>query len=608
MSSDFEALEIPRWRRRVNAGLIYLVVAFLVTAPAWLSSTDLIGGGDQPDWTGTAWAFWWTGEAILSGSNPFDGTHNFFPVGQRPLAQYNLLDALLAWPLLKLLGARIGYNLFAVLTLATSAAGAHILVRSVGSSRMVAIFTGVALETSTFFLLELTHGRLSQSLMIFWLLGLAGIVRIAKGQGSVLIAVLTGVAAAAAHLTYWYYGLFLTLAAIPVWLGEFWFWTVRRWRHLLIAAGVTIVICMPYVLGLVASYENLPGVVRELEPWMGQYGSLGRGEFGLSMAINQSHWPLWPVLHTPNDPEDKRIALVLLVLAAGAVATRSIYGRLRWVLLAAGGYVLTLGPYLKWTGLVPERLALPYLWLYDNLPFFQRFWWPQRLEILTLVGLLLLAALFLEHLSRIWPERRKLIIGFAIAAVVIDAPLRNPYLPVEANPPRAYNARLYEVVNGPILTTPVLSLNEISRHMLWLQTFHGQPILGGLGDHIPAHRPPGYETYIRQNRVLSALEQVSIGTFKGATITPDDVSALMADGFEFAVVDPAVYSPGLEGAWAASFTEFFQQIWGKPMVSSGAGRVWRISRIPAPVEIGEIVPVEVSGPRLSNERAVPTDK
>ena len=67
MSNDFESMETPRWRRRLNVGLIYLAVAFAVTAPAWLSSDALIGGGDQPDWTGTAWAFWWTGHAITNG-------------------------------------------------------------------------------------------------------------------------------------------------------------------------------------------------------------------------------------------------------------------------------------------------------------------------------------------------------------------------------------------------------------------------------------------------------------------------------------------------------------------------------------------------------------
>ena len=49
MSTDFEVHEIPRWRRRLNVGLIYLAVAFLVTGPAWISSDLLIGGGDQPE-------------------------------------------------------------------------------------------------------------------------------------------------------------------------------------------------------------------------------------------------------------------------------------------------------------------------------------------------------------------------------------------------------------------------------------------------------------------------------------------------------------------------------------------------------------------------------
>ena len=151
----------------------YLLIAFIVCSPAWLHDGQLIGGGDQPDWTGTAWAYWWTGYAIEQGQNPFDGTFNYFPLGQQPIAQYNLLDAFLAYPFLKLLGVRIGYNLFATLIVYSSAWGMHILARVAGASLLPAIFAGIALETSSFLLLELQHGRLSQALLIFWLLGLA---------------------------------------------------------------------------------------------------------------------------------------------------------------------------------------------------------------------------------------------------------------------------------------------------------------------------------------------------------------------------------------------------------------------------------------------------
>ena len=46
--------------------------------------------------------------------------------------------------------------------------------------------------------------------------------------------------------------------------------------------------------------------------------SRGRGEFGLAMGIKQSHWPLWPLFHTAADPDDKRIALIPLVLGVAA--------------------------------------------------------------------------------------------------------------------------------------------------------------------------------------------------------------------------------------------------------------------------------------------------
>lgn len=595
----------PRWRKRVNVALVYLVVAFGVTAPAWLGDGLLIGGGDMPDWTGTAWAYWWTGFSLMQGHNPFDATWNFFPVGQQPLSQYNLLDAFLFWPLFAVFGPRLGYNLAALLTLWSSAGGAHVLARTIGASRMTAIFAGIALETSSFCLLELAHGRLSQSLLVFWLLGLAGLLRIMAGRGTWGIAVLTGIAAAATHLTYWYYGLFLTLTAIPLWLSEVWFWTGRRWAQLSLAAAITIALCLPAVLALADSYATLPGVVRDLEPWMTQYGDLGRGEFGLSMAINQSHWPLWPLLHTTHDPEDKRVALALLALAMGGAFSRSLYGRKRWIAVMVLGWLLTLGPYLKWTALVPLRLSLPYLWLYDTVPFFERFWWPQRLEIVFLVGAIALAALLLEQLGRMWPGYRRALVAASIVLLFADMPLRNRFAPVEANPPRDFDARLYSVVNGPVLTTPVLSTNEITRHLLWLQIFHKQPVLAGLGDHIPAHRPAGFEAAVRELRVLKGLEQLSLGTFSGTQIRREDVDALLDAGFRYAVVDPAAYSPGLEGEWAAAFTTYFRAIWGEPMMASGGGRVWRLSRIPSAVTVPAIEAVEVSGPRMSNGRAVP---
>ena len=63
--------------------------------------------------------------------------------------------------------------------------------------------------------------------------------------------------------------------------------------------------------------------------------------------------------------------------------------------------------YLKWIDSEPFRLSLPYLWLYDNFPFFERFWWPQRLELLVWVGLIVLATQLLDRWNVIMPTKSK---------------------------------------------------------------------------------------------------------------------------------------------------------------------------------------------------------
>lgn len=592
--------------QRILPHLYYLLVAFIVCSPAWLNEGHLIGGGDQPDWTGTAWAYWWTGYSIEQGHNPFDGTFNYFPVGQQPVAQYNLLDAFLAYPFLKILGVSLGYNLFATGIVYSTAVGMHILARVAGASLLPAIFAGTTIATSSFLLLELQHGRLSQALLFFWLVGLAGILKIARGEGTWKWAIGTGLCVAATSLTYWYWGLFLVFAAAPIWISEFWFWSKKRWKYLGGALVTTLVICLPYVFALMRDYNALPGVIRELEPWM-DYGALSRGDFGLAMGIKQSHWPLWPLFHIDADPDDKRIALVPLLIG-GYACFQALPEKRRWVAMLTIGYVLTLGPYLKWMDETPFGLPLPYLALYDYMPFFKRFWWPQRLELLVLVGLSILAALQMERWFLYLPKRGRSIAIIGIVLVLLDTPLRNPYFPVESHPPRRFQQRLYAGMNGPIITLPVLSPNEISRHVLWLQTFHEQPILGGLGDHITSHRPNGFESYVASRPVLKALSEISVGSFHQATIYPDDVDQIIADGFEWIVVDPANFSPGLEAKWAFAFSSFCTQIWGTPSTQAAGGYGWKITKLHEPVLISDIAPVERLGTRTEADQKGPTNQ
>ena len=87
-----------------------------------------------------------------------------------------------------------------------------------------------------------------------------------------------------------------------------------------------------------------------------------------------------------------------------------------------------------------------------------------------------------------------------------------------------------------------------------------------------------------------------------AEITPADVDILIEDGFQYIVVDPAAYSPGLEAKWVAAFSSFCEQLWGKPYTEAAGGRSWRISKIPETVIIEDIEPVERLGPRTEQEQ------
>jgi hypothetical protein len=140
-----------------------------------------------------------------------------------------------------------------------------------------------------------------------------------------------------------------------------------------------------------------------------------------------------------------------------------------------------------------------------------------------------------------------------------------------------------------------------------MQGFHEQPILGGLGDHIEAHRPVGYEEYIKERVVLRALSEISQGTFQDALIMPEDVNEILEDGFEWIVIDPAAYSPGLEERWAAAFTSLCQSVWGTPTVEAGLAKAWRISPIAHSIIVDNIPPVEHAGPRTEEGFKAPDE-
>jgi hypothetical protein len=158
-----------------QAATVYAVLTVVMTSRVWRASEwTAIGGANSPDGAGTGWTYWSVAHALAQGQMPTEAPWVFFPVGLDPLAQYNIMDALLAVPLFWLFSSTVAYNLFACFVIWSTAASTDLLMRTIGVSPKGALFAGLALTTSASVRNELAAGRFSQAMLVFWLLGLAG--------------------------------------------------------------------------------------------------------------------------------------------------------------------------------------------------------------------------------------------------------------------------------------------------------------------------------------------------------------------------------------------------------------------------------------------------
>lgn len=557
--------------------LLGAVLAAWLGWPAWadLDEQRILGGGDQPDWTGTLWLWWWVGEALRTGHAPLDAAANFHPVGQPLVAWGNIADAVVGTPLLALAGPVVGFNLAVGFALASAGWAAAFLARRLGASAGGAVVALVVTMTSTTLLVELTDGRVSQALIAPMLVGFAGLVSVRRRVGVWL----AGAGAAFASAIYWFHGVFFALGAIVA--APFLPRRPLRWAA---AAGLALVLVAPIAVPVLRAYADMPGVARALEPWM-ESPPWNQGTFGLSMATFQGHSPLWPVWDGEGEPSDKRLSVVFLVCAAaGAVFARG-RGRKVALSLALVGYAFTLGPWLKTPGGDVLPVPLPWLWLVHVAPVFERLWWPERAELLMLAGLAPLAALGTDRLAA-WLRVPAGAAGVALATlVVVETHLAQPYHPLTASPARPWSEELYSGLDGAFVTTPVAGTTADSRHALWLQVHHGRRILGGLGDHLPAHRPAAWSAFVEGNGLLALLSALATGGSGERVVLPADINALREAGFRWVIVDPAVFPPGFDQAWVQGHREVLRAVFGAPERRSGKGLAWSLDPLGAAVTV-----------------------
>jgi hypothetical protein len=205
-------------------------------------------------------------------------------------------------------------------------------------------------------------------------------------------------------------------------------------------------------------------------------------------------------------------------------------------------------------------------------------WWPQRFEVLTTVAVAILAGIGFDRFTAARGSRLQWLV-LALLLCLGDTPLRSGVLPIKADPVPETTPALYADLEGPLLTTPVLPPVGLSMIALYTQTLHGQPILNGDGEHIPAHRPAGFTAFVEDNSMLSALVELGRTGAVEVSIKPAAVQALHDAGFAYAVADPASFPGPIGRNWAATHAHFFQQLWGPARRRIRGGAVWKVQPI-----------------------------
>ena len=454
-------MSAPSIRRRglVRHGLpllVYTVLALLLTWPlAAHFTTHVTGDGiDDPALT---WNLWWIKTRLVDQVSPdlFHVGWMFHPI-QINLGFYTLtpLNGLLSVPLQVTMGLVVANNLLLLSAFVLSAYGAYLLAlelltilsqrskQSFGATAdlLAALVAGMvyAFASSKLFYAGLGQFNIASSQWVpFTVLYLVRIVRVTSMEAAVKGGALAGLFLlfqAWAELTY---ASFLLIFAALIFFWRLAFGSMagteeppaRRlqgWAPVLVAfatmGGVFLIGISPFLVAMV------PDLLAEGDFFAsgGGFADLFSADLMGFLIPTRLHpfFGVWTAgLPFPND-KGQHIYIGYSLLALTAVGLFTLLrtpDRIvrRWGVFWGGAllifWLLTLGPYLRWSG---EDLPIPGPFaLVSQLPFFSGNRYPSRYSIMLMLVVAVLTAVGLKWLLVNWVKRR-LATPFCAAVVV----------------------------------------------------------------------------------------------------------------------------------------------------------------------------------------------
>lgn len=461
-------------RSRLGAVATVASAALIALLIGWPALDGGALGHRTLDGLGSWWFQWFVGTSIADGTSPLQGTPLFHPYGKDILQHTgaNLVDAVASVPLRHLFGPTAGWNALAIGVLLSNGAAAAWALRRQGWS--AALTAGAVVALNPYSLYELAEGRPTQALLAPLILAVMWASdETARPTRHGWIRV--GVAVAVAGYVYWFGALFAGLAVAALALAR-----PRTLPAMAMAGGLSAILALPIIapLFLQLGAGEVPGTLPVGGWWTALDLTTAEGDvmvlctLGSACDVGKQAAGAW----TPVGP-----ATGLAFWIAAAVASLRDW-RLGLVLAVAA--LLAVGPR-------PADVANPFYLALTALPGMDRLYWPCR----ALALLVPLAAIGVSELARRHP-----IAGPAVLLAMVTESAARDRLPLDTwdpDPPAA----LACIGDGGVIDLP----HDRDHEPLLLQTWHHQPILGGMNPRSRGQVPQPIQALRSDDVWLAAL-------------------------------------------------------------------------------------------------------
>jgi hypothetical protein len=508
-------LSHPGVRGSLIALLIYALLTVVVLYPVPFRLNSTLAGFTYRDGWEHSWWLWFSRRLLLEGRGLDDLYLLNHPVGLQHPYQWSLVClSMIASPLASLFSPAATFNLMVLGSFVLGGLAAYHLCRELTRNHWAAVVGGAVFTFCPNRLGHALGGWLPQMtiyLYPWYALLLIRTLRRPTWRRSIGLGVLAGAAATVwpIHIACFMVPLTLVIVGADLISHRRAFFQDRRGCCLGLAFAISLVLALPFLL---------PVIQGRLQGGLGYLSTSGIVGHSTDLLAFFTPSPYHPVLAplgiVPSfaqrvfaDQEAMRAALAYPGLIAVLLA---LWGILRprprpwrWVVLAVGAALLSLGPILVVGGEPVEYkvdnyrtyVSMPYA-LMQAVPFFDWVRTPGRVNTTGMLGLGVLVAYGLANLlDRLAASRwRAGLLALAVLTVVLFEYLPMwPFPAADATVPPAIRHIADQPGDGGLLHLP-MHRRAVNNRALYFQTVTGRPIVGGVVLRTLPNVPPWQET------------------------------------------------------------------------------------------------------------------